>query len=146
MKLLITSDVHGSKERLEEVIRKHKNIDYHLNAGDICLDPIVYEKYHIILVKGNNDFFSSEPLFRILDLNGVKIYLTHGHKEHVKYGLEKLLLNAQIHEANLVIFGHTHQKYLKIDPQITILNPGALGDYHKSYAIYDEGQITFYTL
>jgi uncharacterized protein len=57
MKLLITSDVHGNEERLKEVVRKHKDIDYHLNAGDICLDPIVYEKYHIILVKGNNDFF-----------------------------------------------------------------------------------------
>lgn len=146
MKLLITSDIHGREDRLKEVVKKHKDVDYHLNAGDICLDPIVYEKYHMILVKGNNDFFSSEPLFRALDLNGVKIYLTHGHKEHVKFGLDKLLLNAQLHESNLVIFGHTHQKYLKIDPQITILNPGALGDYHKSYAIYDEGQITFYTL
>ncbi len=43
MRLLITSDVHGAKDRLEQVVKKHKNIDYHLNAGDICLDPYIYE-------------------------------------------------------------------------------------------------------
>lgn len=146
MKLLITSDVHGDEDRLREVVKKHKDVDYHLNAGDMCLNPVIYEKYHIITVKGNCDYFSKEPLIRVLELNGVKIYLTHGHKEHVKMGIDKLLQQAKLHEANLVIFGHTHQAFIKSDPQITIMNPGALGDYHKSYAIYDQGQITFYEL
>lgn len=146
MRLLITSDVHGAKDRLEQVVKKHKNIDYHLNAGDMCLDPYIYEKFHVITVKGNNDFFSKEPYERTLEINGLKIYLTHGHKEHVKFGLDRLLLKAQLKEVDLVIFGHTHQKYVNQDSQITILNPGALGDYHKSYAIYDEGQVTFYEL
>ncbi len=146
MKLLITSDIHGHEERLKEVVDKHKDVDYHLNAGDMCLDSHVYEKYHLITVKGNNDFFSNEPLFRILDLQGLKIYLTHGHKEHVKFGVSKILDEANLHGANMVIFGHTHEAYLKNDSQITILNPGALGDYHRSYAIYDQGQVTFYQL
>ena len=146
MKLLITSDVHGRSELLEEVVNKHKDIDYHINAGDMVLDKRIYEKFHIITVKGNCDFFSKEPFFRILDLEGLKIYLTHGHKENVKFGLDKLLLNASLHDVDMVIFGHTHQKHLQSDSQITILNPGALGDYHKSYAIYDQGQITFYEL
>lgn len=146
MKLLITSDIHGSKERLEAVVEKHKDVDYHLNAGDMCLDPHIYERYHIITVKGNNDFFSKEPYDRHLDLKGLNIYLTHGHKEHVKFGLDRLLLKAQLKEVDMVIFGHTHERYLDQDSQITILNPGALGDYHKSYAIYDEGQVTFYKL
>lgn len=146
MKLLITSDVHGSKERLEEVIKKHKDISYHINAGDMCLDPLVYQRYHIITVKGNNDFFSKEPYERLLDLEGLKILVTHGHKEHVKFGLDRLLLKAQLNEVDMVIFGHTHERYLNQDSQITILNPGALGDYHMSYAIFDSGQVTFYKL
>lgn len=146
MKLLITSDVHGSKERLEEVINKHKDIDYHINAGDMCLDYHLYERYHIITVKGNNDFFSKEPYERIFELGNLKILLTHGHKEHVKFGLDRLMIKAQLQEVDMVIFGHTHERYLDQDSQITILNPGALGDYHKSYAVYDEGQVTFYEL
>lgn len=146
MKLLITSDIHGHRDRLNEVVKKHKDIDYHINAGDMCLDSQIYQRYHMITVKGNNDFFSSEPYERILELEGIKILLTHGHKEHVKFGLDRLMIKAQYHEVDMVIFGHTHQKYLNQDSQITILNPGALGDYHKSYAIYDKGQVTFYEL
>lgn len=146
MKLLITSDIHGHEDRLEEVIKKHPDINYHLNAGDMVLNELVYQKHHIVTVKGNCDFFSNEPLLRVLDLDGLKILLTHGHKEGVKAGLDQLISKAQYHQVNMVIFGHTHQAYLKEDLQITILNPGALGDYHRSYAIYDQGQITFYQL
>ena len=146
MKLLITSDVHGAYDRLEEIIKKHKDVDYHINAGDMCLENHKYERFHIITVKGNNDFFSKEPYERLLDIQGIKILLTHGHKEHVKFGLDRLMIKAQYHEVDMVIFGHTHQRYLNQDSQITILNPGALGDYHKSYAIYDECLVTFYEL
>ncbi|MFA6800480.1 MAG: YfcE family phosphodiesterase [Acholeplasmataceae bacterium] len=146
MKLLITSDVHGHEERLVEVIAKHKDVDFHINAGDMCLDSHVYQKYHIITVKGNNDFFTSEPLKRVFDLNGLKVLLTHGHIEHVKHNLDILKFYAKQLNVDLVVFGHTHQQYLEIDQNITILNPGALGDYHKSYAIYDNGQVTFYEL
>ena len=144
MKLLITSDVHGHENRLKRVINKHKDIDYHINAGDMCLDEHIYKRHHLITVKGNNDFYSIEPYFRLLNLEGLNIYLTHGHLEHVKYGLDELKLKAK--NANLIIFGHTHQRYLNEDQHIKILNPGALGDFHKSYAIYENGQITFYEL
>ncbi len=146
MKLLITSDVHGHYERLEEVIAKHKDVDFHINAGDMCLEDFLIEPLHIITVKGNNDFYTKAPYYRVLDLKGLKILLTHGHIESVKYSLNRLKQEAYQHEVDLVVFGHTHQKFLETDQELTILNPGALGDYHKSYAIYDNGQITFYTL
>jgi putative phosphoesterase len=146
MKLLITSDVHGQDERLAKVIKRHKDVDYHLNAGDMCLDEHIYKKYHIITVKGNNDFYSNEPYKRVLELEGLKVFLTHGHIEHVKYSLNQLISEANQVKAKLVIFGHTHQRYLNEDQHIKILNPGALGDFHKSYAIYENGQITFYEL
>jgi len=146
MKLLITSDVHGSKDRLAKVIKRHQDVDYHLNAGDMCLDQHTYAKHLLITVKGNNDFSSIEPYHRILELKDLKVYLTHGHIEHVKYGLESLKNQAKNVDAKLIVFGHTHKRYLETDEDITILNPGALGDFHKSYAIYENGQVTFYEL
>ena len=62
MKLLITSDVHGRSELLEEVVNKHKDIDYHINAGDMVLDKKESTRNFIITVKGNCDFFSKEPI------------------------------------------------------------------------------------
>ena len=146
MKLLITSDVHGAIDRLKEVAKKHNDVDFHLNAGDMCLAKHAYEPLHIITVKGNNDFGSNEPYIRILDLKGLRVMLTHGHKEHVNYSLETLKHSALAEQVDMVIFGHTHQTYYQIDQNISIINPGALGDYRKSYAIYTDGQFTFYEL
>ncbi len=143
MKLLITSDVHGDQEMLVEVIKRHQGIDYHLNAGDMCMDMNRLERYHIVSVKGNNDFGSDLPYFRLLELNGLKVLLTHGHLEHVKFGMERLKLKAKMMKAEVCIFGHTHQRYMMVDDGILFINPGSLGDYHRSYAIYEDGQVTF---
>ena len=144
MKFLITSDVHAKIERLEAVIQKHHEIKDHFNAGDMVLNPHLYEKYHIITVKGNNDYGVDLPYLRIVKIDGLNIMLTHGHLEYVKFGLERLKLKAKLHEANLVIFGHTHERYLMVEENIMFINPGALGDSGRSYAIYDNGQVTFY--
>ena len=144
MTLLITSDVHGKLDLLDRVIKKHHTIKDHLNAGDMALSPHYYEKYHLITVKGNNDFGVDLPYFRILDIDGKKIMLTHGHLEYVKFGLDRLKLKAKLMEADIVIFGHTHERYLMVDENIMFINPGALGDYQRSYAIYQDGQVTFY--
>jgi uncharacterized protein len=145
MKLLITSDVHANEEALNEIVKKHQDITHHINAGDMCMSPKKYEKYHIITVKGNNDFGVDIPYFRLLDIEGKRILLTHGHYEHVKFGLDRLKLKAKMNEPNICIFGHTHERYMMVDEEILFINPGALGDHHRSYAIYENEQVTFYT-
>lgn len=144
MTLLITSDVHGRLDLLEKVIKKHHTIQNHINAGDMVLNPVLYEKHHIITVKGNNDFGVDLPYVRIFDIEDKKMMLTHGHLEYVKFGLEKLKLKAKLNQVDIVIFGHTHERYLMVEENIMFINPGALGDYQKSYAIYQDGQVTFY--
>lgn len=143
MKLLITSDIHGNYENLIKVVNKHKDIDYHLNAGDMGLGKTIIEKYHLVSVKGNTDFGSDMPYQRVLDFKGLKVLLTHGHKQFVKFGLDRLKLKAKLVNAKICIFGHTHQRFLEIDNGILFINPGALGE-HNSYAIYENKQVTFY--
>jgi len=144
MKLLITSDVHGNDTALADVVKMHKDVDYHINAGDMCLDPRIWERYHIVSIKGNNDFGSDLPYVRVLDFEGTRILLTHGHIEHVKFGLDRLKLKAKVNEVQIVVFGHTHERYMMVDEDILFINPGSLGDYHQSYAIYENKQVTFY--
>lgn len=146
MKLLITSDIHGAYDNLKQVTQLHKDRDFHLDAGDICLPPHMYESFYLTTVKGNNDFGSNEPYIRILNLNGLKVMLTHGHREHVKITMDTLIHVALAERVDVVIFGHTHHPYYQVDQGITIINPGALGDYHKSYAIFADGQVTFHEL
>lgn len=145
MKLLITSDIHGHKERLREVMKKHPDIKHHINAGDMCL-PVEFFEQDVISVKGNNDFFLDLPYARLLAIEDLNIWLTHGHLERVKMGMEALISKAISHQADLCVFGHTHQRYLNIIKGIIFINPGALGDAQKSYAIYEDGQVSFHQL
>ena len=144
MKLLITSDVHADLESLKAVIHQHLKITAHLNAGDMCLERRDYERYHIITVKGNNDFRVSNPYERVLEFGDLKVLLVHGHTERVKSGLDRLIAKAKLNQVGLCIFGHTHERFMELIDGIIFLNPGSLGDYHKSYAIYEDGQITFH--
>lgn len=143
MKLLITSDVHGRLEDLKAVIQKHMDCNLHLNAGDMSLDPIYYQSLNIITVKGNNDYGVDLPLERVIEKDGLKILLVHGHKESVKLGLTRLKLKAKILGVNIVIYGHTHQKYMEMDQGILFINPGALSGGHRTYAIYENQTVTF---
>lgn len=43
-----------------------------------------------------------------LTLDGVKFFLTHGHRYSVKYALDALLNAAYFAGADMVLFGHTH--------------------------------------
>ena len=55
MRILITSDVHGHLDALKKLIKTNQPYDYHLDAGDICLDQKQYQHDHIITIKANND-------------------------------------------------------------------------------------------
>jgi uncharacterized protein len=146
MKLLITSDVHGRHHLLDEVIQKHPDIHHHINAGDMCLNQSIIDRYALITVKGNNDFYSEAPTVRVLKIDTLDVLLTHGHLERVKMGLEVLKHKAKSHQVSLCVFGHTHQRYLNAHEGIIYVNPGSLGDGQKSYAIYEDGQVTFHEL
>ena len=143
MKLLITSDVHGEVEKLEAVIKKNKDCEHILCAGDIGLTNVQIEDNNLIAVKGNCDYYSNLPLDRILDLGGKKILLTHGHVEQVKYGLEGLFQKAEHLGIDIVVFGHIHYPVLKTINNILFINPGALNDVKGNYAIYEDGVVTF---
>ena len=144
MKLLVTSDIHGDLGTLEAVVRRHSDVDMHIDAGDMCLPQAVIARFPMAGVKGNNDFGSSLPLMRTIEIGGVTIFLSHGHIEHVKFSLERLAVKAGLHEADIAIFGHTHRKHLSTINGITMLNPGALSGRHGSYAIYENGKVTFH--
>ncbi|CCV64311.1 Predicted phosphoesterase [Alteracholeplasma palmae J233] len=126
MKILITGDIHGKLDLLEQVIEKHPDIDYHLNTGDLSISIKDISQNDIIAVKGNADIYVTLPESRILNIDNEVIYLTHGHIENVKYGLNKLREKAKLQKATICIFGHTHKPLIELYDDILYLNPGSL--------------------
>ncbi len=136
MKILVFSDSHGGYKSIENAIKLHKaEADLVIFLGDGARDmDLIQEKYpHLTIFKlrGNCDFMCDSPDSSILDLDGVRILLTHGHKYNVKSGLGTILYAGMEGEVDAIFFGHTHQELdTTVDANgktIRLFNPGSIG-------------------
>ena len=135
MRILVLSDSHGMPSRILDAVEAHPEAEALIFLGDGERDLDTVESYYhslqnVIKVAGNCDFSSSLPLLRVVTLGGKKIYCTHGHAEHVKYGTDELLLRARQEGADIVLYGHTHTGVTCYDDGLYIMNPGSIRDGH----------------
>lgn len=135
MRILVLSDSHGMPSRILDAVEAHPEAEALIFLGDGERDLDTVENYYhslpnVIKVAGNCDFSSSLPLLRVVTLSGKKIYCTHGHAEHVKYGTDELLLRARQEGADIVLYGHTHTGVTCYDDGLYIMNPGSIRDGH----------------
>ena len=131
MKILIVSDSHGDVEnmcRAVEITRPERII----HLGDGWRDAAkLHERFPAIpldQVRGNCDIGCEESAEKLLTLGGKRLFLCHGHTQHVKYGLLSALYTAREQEADALLFGHTHQPLVDFDQGVMLLNPGSIGE------------------
>lgn len=127
MKIGVLSDTHGIINIAEKAVANMRDVKILLHAGDLVTDACHFEtkKYKVYCVAGNCDTFRLEPTEKILELQGKKIFLTHGHIYRVKYGYERLLVRAKEVLADIVVFGHTHVPENTNIDNILFFNPGS---------------------
>lgn len=126
MNIMVFSDLHGDSDR--EIAAAFETCDYVIFLGDGLskirgFEYIYPEKF--IFVRGNCDLWDDTPTQRILDLDGVRILITHGHEQHVKTGLLWLLKEAKSEDINIVLFGHTHKAEIEEFDGVLFVNPGS---------------------
>lgn len=145
MRILVVSDTHGQNIDIIDLI-KREDFDIYIHLGDFVDDAKYIEKktgIHFVKVKGNNDFFVSDtPEKDIIEIEGYRILLVHGHRHGVYYGIERLETEANIENADICLFGHTHVYYYDKIDGIIYLNPGSPsrprgGDFKKSCALIE---------
>ena len=145
MKILVFSDSHSHPKYIEEAIKIHGGVcDLVIFLGDGLRDiDYVKEKYPslaVFCVKGNCDMlFSSEySNYSVVDLEGVRVLITHGHVFEVKSGLDRLASAAKELGASYAFFGHTHiptDTAIEIDKEtIHLFNPGSIA-YGGTYGV-----------
>ena len=129
MKVLIVSDTHGKENTLDEVLLRETPFDVLIHCGDVegqedyleaALDCPAY------IVAGNNDFFSDLPREEELWLGDYRVMLTHGHYYGVSMGTSRLEEEARARGFDIAMYGHTHRPELKIEDDLTVLNPGSI--------------------
>ena len=162
MKIMCISDIHGNIECLNKAIERYieENAEkliilgdfsgYYFSSSDFEVAEILNNMARIIIaVKGNCDSSQADELFnfelgylKTIDVNGIKVTLTHGHM----YNRNNLPENC----GDIFLSGHTHIGNIeKINGKI-IANPGSIskprGGTKKSYIIIDEEKIELKSL
>jgi len=136
MRIVAFSDSHGLRNKLYDIIDKHKDsTDLFVFLGDMDDDfdrvTMLYPDIKYKRVAGNNDFYSQYNFEEEFKFNGKRIFITHGHRYMVKHGYATIISHAKNIGADLCLFGHTHTQYSDYVDGLYILNPGAamLGEY-----------------
>ena len=137
MKILLISDSHDVL-----VDEDFKSYDLVLHCGDYGISKKVLDSNkNIKYVKGNCDY--SGDLEYVLDINGRKVFMTHGHKYGVKMSYDRIKYRALELGCSILIFGHTHIPIYQNEEDLLSLNPGA---YMDGFRIIIEDDYIYYYL
>lgn len=134
----VVSDSHGSFRNVGRMRTECGRLDWFLHAGDYLRDAarmavsLGVDPSRMRAVAGNCDYPTTKPEELLLEIEGVKIYMTHGHGYGVKGPLQRIHLRAQEVGAQLVIFGHSHVPLLADAGGIVLFNPGSLSEPRRS--------------
>lgn len=133
MKLfLIISDSHGDTSVIRSILKKHDSVNHIIHLGDFYRDAwelqSSFPEKQFFFVTGNCDFFDGQcQNEQILEEEGMKLYLTHGHRYHVKNTLQTLKDKASNERYNVVMFGHTHLPLIeRLQDDCLLINPGSV--------------------
>ncbi|MDO4501920.1 MAG: phosphodiesterase [Coriobacteriia bacterium] len=168
MKLLIASDLHGSRLYGQQVLNlaDELGVDQLVLLGDLLYhgprnplpeghDPKGLAELlngwaaKIVCVRGNCDAEVDQMVldfpcladYALLYDGDVRLYLTHGHLAGPG-NLPKLTQDASVRW--VLASGHTHVKMLERRGNMLLLNPGSTSlpkDGSRSVALYDQGEI-----
>ena len=143
-KITVISDTHGNISALEKLLPIMKESDYVFHLGDFNKDIKLYEKElggRVYSVLGNCDGGGSDC---VLEIDGVKILLTHGDRYGVKQSNYKLSLAAKELGVKVVFYGHTHDAKIEEIDGITLVNPGCMTRFSENtycYAVIYDGKV-----
>lgn len=144
MRIMVASDSHSGisyMRRWAQLLRPQVI----LHLGDYYDDGKTLEELfpatRVIQVPGNCDQFRCldfAPLKIFTQLEGLNIYMTHGHRERVKSGTAELEHMARTAGANIALYGHTHvAEFHTTSDGMLILNPGSCGSSGGSVALLE---------
>lgn len=170
MKLLICSDIHGDIECINKILEIFNSDGYErlVILGDILyhgprndLPPHYAPKEvigvlngiadRIIAVRGNCDTEVDQMVldfpvladYAVLFLDGISVYLTHGHKYSPSNSLP-------LRQGDVMLYGHTHVLKIEQQGKNVFINPGSITipkeNNPQSYMRYEDGEFTIFDL
>ena len=136
---VIVSDSHRNRAALDKLDGLFAECDYIVHLGDLSSDGgYVRAKYpqKTIVINGNCDFDKLGDNERIVEAEGVKIFMCHGHAYGVKQTLDRLVYAAQERGCTVALYGHTHEARCEEIGGVLTINPGTLSRYARQSYCY----------
>lgn len=158
MKILVFSDSHQRDNYIREAVQLHLNagaVDRIIHLGDGVRDlEGIYPQIPVCYVDGNYEEYITSYIARkalttenLIELGGFKFFMTHGHRYGVKGGLSHAVTAAKQKGADVLLFGHTHERYYEYIPPenddergLYVFNPGSISrprDNQFSYGVIE---------
>ncbi len=141
MRILVISDTHGDLHALRRAVNAQPTAEIIVHCGDgdeqVQFLKDNYKNKMIVGVRGNCDWNSWLPSVETINVLGKKIFVTHGHLYNAKLGLYQLIYAAREQEADILLFGHTHQAMTYYEDGLYMMNPGSCNGYMASYGYID---------
>ena len=126
-RILIFSDTHSHTD-YARVILDRIDGDMLIHLGDYVRDfhdlSALCDHMECHGVAGNGDFYANEPTEKIIHVDGISIFLTHGHGYGVKSGFKRLVKRTKELGCDAALFGHTHVPICEYHDGILLANPG----------------------
>lgn len=122
--IIIASDTHGRSEYLTKLEQAYPHADLFIHCGDLEDNASHYNRW--IFVRGNNDFDFDLDDYKILNVEGVRMYIFHSHRLPY-YNREKSLVQlAKENDCQMIIYGHTHMTMAQKMNGVWLINPGSM--------------------
>lgn len=129
MKVAVVSDTHRLMKYIDLAIQNIQDADILIHLGDNIDDvEIIRNSFsgEIYSVAGNCDYSSDCIKEGILELEGNRIFYTHGDLYGVKNSISRIFYKGMELEANVILFGHTHEAGIEMIDDIILMNPGSI--------------------
>jgi len=129
MQILIVSDTHRYNKYYLDLIERLKPLDMIIHCGDVegCEYTLKEAaECPVMMIAGNNDFFSELPQELDFTIENFKVWVTHGHHYGVYYGTKRIVEAARSRGVDIVCYGHTHVPVLELREDLTVINPGSI--------------------
>lgn len=129
MRIGVVSDTHGFTDPVKKGLENLGELDLIIHLGDYAKDARSIEKVFNVkseYVKGNSDDSKEKAeKEKVLELEGKRIFITHGHLYNVNNNLNTIFYRGLELNCDIILFGHTHIPTKLIKENILILNPGS---------------------
>lgn len=126
MKIIIVSDSHGNVRNISRAIEDNPDANIILHAGDGALDVngLFGAGKTFYRVRGNCDGDIPIEDDEVVEIDNVRILLTHGHRYKVSYFSEPIVEKAKELNCTAAVFGHTHKALIENVDNVLLINPG----------------------